>query len=460
MHKDKPIVSATAIVFSASLDARNYLREQVDAFGLNAVCFEKEAICFDNFKSIQPKIVIAETDLIEVVWRFIFALHASRVPAPLVIVSNHQKDGWFRTKGLPVTVHSVAMNRVGKLLFKKLAHLADNLVSNDEHASGARQPLLVGQSDAVLNIRSMLPGIVKARGAVLIVGEPGTGKELLARLIVAMSHNEKTFIKIDCRELKPELLVNGWFQAAIGNGNKAKPATIFLDHVDQMSPISQAEMRMLIETSRKSLNGEKINNRNNIRFVASSGKHIESLVEKGAFRKDLFYRLNVIPVDMPALRDRKDDIPLLMDYFTIEACSKMKKCVMVPSQQVREMLCRHTWPGNVKELQNQMWRVAETGSEKCLYANTNMPKVRKDTREYLFNVLGKAELPKSSEIKNFLPAIQNMSLKGICDEFVSKTERNLMKKALDATSWNRRKAAQLLNISYKSMLNKMKAYDI
>lgn len=460
MNNCNPIASSTAIVFSAFLDARNYLREQVDSLGFNAFCFEREAICFDNFQSVQPEMIIVETDSLEVVYRFIFMLHASQVHATLLIVSDHPKEDSFTSSELQVPVYWAAMKQVDERLLKRLVRSADNKFKISERLNSAYYPMFVGQSDTVQKIRTMLPSIIEARDSVLIVGEPGTGKELLARLIVAMSQNENKFIKIDCRELIPQTLVNGWFSSTFGNGNGIKPATIFLDHIDQMSPVSQAEMRLLIEASRKSLNGVNLNVRNTIRFVASSDKPIESLVREGAFRKDLFYRLNVIPVDLPPLRDRRDDISLLMDHFVIEASNQMKKSVKVPSQQAREMLYMHNWPGNVKELRNQMWRVADTGSEECLYANTNMPKVEKNSSEYLLSVLGKEELPKFSEIKNYLPAVKNMSLKGICDEFVTRTERRLMKKALESTQWNRRKAAQLLKISYKSMLNKIKAYDI
>jgi DNA-binding NtrC family response regulator len=460
LNKHNPITSSTTIVFSASSNARNYLREQVGSLGFNAFCFEKEAICFDNVYSIQPDMVIVETDSLEVVWRFIFMLHASQLYPPLLIVSDHSKGDCYTTGELQVPVYWAAIKQVNERLLKKLVHSGDNKVRNSENLYSAHYPMFVGHSDAVQKIKAKLPSIIKARDSVLIAGEPGTGKELLARLIVARSQNENMFIKIDCRELMPEILVNGWFSSTFGNGNGAKLATIFLDHIDQMSPASQAEMRLLIEASRKPLNGVDLKDRNTIRFVASSDKHIESRVREGAFRKDLFYRLNVIPVDLPPLRDRRDDISLLMDHFIIEACHQMKKCVKVPSQQAREMLYMHNWPGNVKELRNQMWRVAETGSEVCLYANTNMPKVEKNSSEYLLSVLGKEALPKPSEIKNYLSALKNMSLKGICDKFVTRTERRLMKKALESTHWNRRKAAQLLNISYKSMLNKIKAYDI
>lgn len=460
LMSDNPIAFSNAIVFSVSLDTRNYLREQLGGLGFNAFCFEKEAICFDNFKSIQPEIIIVETDALEVVWRFIFILHANQVFAPLLVISHHSNDDDHAVGQLQVPVTWTAMSHVDEHFLKKWVGAADNMAGNGEQVSRAHYPMFVGRSDAVKKIKSMLPRIIETRDSVLIAGETGTGKELLARLIVAMSRNENMFVKIDCRDLNPGTLINGWFASTFGNGNGAEPATIFLDHIDQMSPVSQAEMRLLIEASRKSPNGLILKDRNIIRFVASSGKQITSLVREGAFRKDLFYRLNVIPVDLPPLRERRDDISLLMDHFIIEACSKLKKCVKVPSQQAREMLYLYNWPGNVKELRSQMWRVAETGSEKCLYANTRMPKLEKNSRAYLLSVLGKEELPKSSEIINYLPALKNMSLKGICDEFVTRTERRLMKKALESTHWNRRKAAQLLNISYKSMLNKIKAYDI
>jgi DNA-binding NtrC family response regulator len=451
---------STAIIYTAALDTRNYLREKVHDFGLNAICFEQEAVCFDNFRSIQPKFIIAETDATEVIWRFIFALHASRVSAPLLIVSNQPKNLLQPFKNFHHPVYSTNISRVGKNIFKTLVSAADNVVRKDLFSNSKPLPLFIGQSDAVANIRLMLPNITKSRDSVLITGEQGTGKELLARLMVAMSQNEKTFAKIDCRLLRPELLVNGWFQSTFMDGNGRMPTTIFLDRIDQLSLVSQAEMRLLIEACRRARNGFETQHRNDIRFIASTEHPIESMVAKGGFRKDLFYRLNVIPVNIPPLRDRKEDISLLMDHFVIEACNKMEKCVMVPTRQAREMLYMHDWPGNVKELQNQMRRVVESGSEGCLSDNANIPKVSKGTREYIFNILGQAELPKSSEIKYHLRAIKNLSLKGISDKFVSSTEKKLMKKALEITNWNRRKAAEILNISYKSMLNKMKAYDI
>jgi len=122
---------------------------------------------------------------------------------------------------------------------------------------------------------------------------------------------------------------------------------------------------------------------------------------------------------------------------------------------------RYHWPGNVEELKTYMRRISMAGNESCILANSIMPKVRsKNTREFFLNSSCLDELPKHHEIKSFLSDTSELSLKYICEEFVSRTEKRLMQKALESTNWNRKKAAKLLDISYKSMLNKMKTYDI
>ena len=459
MHRENTIEQLPVIVFSASTEARNYLRGQINDLGYNAVCFGNEAICFDNFRPIQPKFVIAETDSEDVAWRFLFALHVAGVMIPLFIVSEHLNDRKFRSKDYQVPTYFITIDHQKDRPLNKAFGFADAAMRIADKAT-CRLPLFIGRANAIAKIRAILPIISEARDTVMITGEPGAGKELLARLIVGLSNNEERFIKIDCRQLRPDMLVNGLLERAMGNGKEGKPTTIFLSHLDYLSVDCQAKMLLVLEAAQKIDQNTADNGGKAFRFLAAANRPIGRLVSHREFRKDLFYRLNVIPVAIPALRERKEDISLLMDFFIIEACAKMQKCVTIPSKQSREMCYLHDWPGNVQELKNQMVRVAESGSEFCLYSNASMPKLDRDAREYLFKASGIDELPQSYEIKDHLQAIQNLSLKGICDKFVNRTERRLMKKALESTNWNRKKAAGLLNISYKTMLNKMKTYDI
>jgi two-component system response regulator AtoC len=155
------------------------------------------------------------------------------------------------------------------------------------------------------------------------------------------------------------------------------------------------------------------------------------------------------------------DVSLLMDYFIIESSLKNNKCIVILSKKTREILYTHDWPGNVDELSTYMYRVSAEGHESCIFNNNNIQKILKSSRhENFLKSTGIDTLPEAHEIKALIPTVENLGLRSICDEFVARTEKRLMKKALESTNWNRKKAAKLLNISYKSMLNKIKVYDI
>jgi transcriptional regulator with AAA-type ATPase domain len=149
-----------------------------------------------------------------------------------------------------------------------------------------------------------------------------------------------------------------------------------------------------------------------------------------------------------------------MDYFLIKACAACQRSMLIPSPRAQDALFLYHWPGNVDELKSYMRRVAAAGNESCIFDNYRLPKLRKNSREYFLRAAGSEDLPKIQEIKKSLPDMHNLSLKKVCEEFVARTEKKLMQRALESTNWNRKKAAQLLNISYKSMLNKIKVYDI
>jgi DNA-binding NtrC family response regulator len=449
----KYISTDNAIIFSESHGERDYLRNRIAPFGFNAVCFEKEAICFDNFRSIAPKIVIVQTETSQIILRFIFALHAFGLECPLLIVSDSLSADTLvkHDAGVFPQAEAVATDTlpfIGEIM--EIFH-GSHLVQ-----AMPRLPLLVGKNSAIQNIRSQLPGIADLRDPVILIGEPGTGKELVVRLIHQMARQERSLIKIDCGELQPEMLINGWLDETLGIDAVSKPVTLFFSNLHLASREIQSEILLVIDRVDSILGQQK----RDARIIAACDPVIHDRLQKNEFKKELFFRLNVIPIQMPPLRDRRGDIPLLMDYFIIKACTTIQRSILIPSQKSRDALYLYHWPGNADELETYMYRVAAAGDEACIFDNYRIPKLRKNSREYFLKAVGVEDLPKVQEIKNSLPGMRNLSLKKVCEEFVAQTEKKLMQRALDSTNWNRKKAAQLLNISYKSMLNKIKVYDI
>lgn len=447
-----------AVIYSGSLNERDFLRNQVGACGLSAICFEQENTCIDNIKSIQPGIVIVQTDFPECVWRFLFSLHFTGLRAPLLILSERLNAERFEQFGLEMTIHSITNHHQGRQLLNKIKTLtATPLIQRD----GDGAPLLVGESPDIEKIRTMMPSLSRSRDCILIMGERGTGKELISRLIVQSANARNDIIKINCSGLEPQVLINGAMKKIIGLIKKSNSVTVLLDKIHLISSEIQADLLLLVEEAQKFRDLEKANSSPGVRFIATSENKIEELVNREAFRKDLYYRLNVIPVFLRPLRDRKMDVSLLMDYFIIESSLKNNKCIVIPSKKTRETLYAYHWPGNVDELRNYMYRVSAEGHESCIFNNNSIQKILKSSgQENPLKATGIDPLPEAHEIKAFIPTAENLSLRSICDEFVARTEKRLMKKALESTNWNRKKAAALLNISYKSMLNKIKAYDI
>ncbi|MGD9364665.1 MAG: sigma 54-interacting transcriptional regulator [Desulfobacteraceae bacterium] len=375
----------------------------------------------------------------------------------MLILSEHLKAERFSIHGVDINLHCVSDYRNGGSIIKKIKQLSRD---SGTECGKPIPSLLVGESKEIRQIRTMLPNISKSPDSILIEGEKGTGKELLSRLISGPTGAQACIVKVDCSILEPDVLINGAMKQIIGLIHQYGFVTVLLSNIHLVSLALQADLLLLVEEMQKIKGTEGNSRQYGARFICTSAVKIDALVEKGDFRKDLYYRLNVIPIFLPPLRNRKMDISMLMDYFTIDACIKTHKCISVPSQKDRELLALHDWPGNLDELKRSMARYVVDGNRTCLYGNKSLQRILKCSGESLFTGASANDLPKTYEIKDFIPTAKSLSLKSICDEFVFRTEKKLLKKALASTNWNRKKAAELLNISYKSMLNKMKIYDI
>ncbi len=447
---------SSIIVFSQSPNERDFLRTSLKEEGFTSFCFEMETICFDNLTSIRPTCIIAKTDSTATAWRFIFALNRFWQQCTLILVSDAMNQRQFQIQKPNVSVHCLPKRKfsngfngsIRELLSKKPIHGVSKI------------PLIVGQTKVIRNIRNMLPCLDESRDPILITGEKGTGKELLARAIGLWSQSDNTFIKIDCSQLLPKMIAHKMENPEAFLGDRSKKRTILLDKIHLLKRSVQAELLLLIESVTDLSTNGKTTGSPLLKLIATSESNIEHMVEQGLFRKDLFYRLKVIPISIPPLRHRREDISLFIDYFLIEACAELNKSVIIPSDQTREQLYVYDWPGNLSELKKTMHRIALTGDETSAFANERMLKHKKRFQKRLPYSIEMEALPSSFEIHNYLPAVKNLSLRRICNEFVSRTEKKLMKKALTTASWNRKKAAGLLNISYKSLLNKIKIYEL
>jgi DNA-binding NtrC family response regulator len=452
------------IVFSKTSRERDYWRNILVQKGVTVLFFEKETIFFDNLKSLNARAIILITDSHPLVWRFIFALNACNEDARLLIISNTMTDSLFQLYGSPVSVHCFSDAFHANGLCPPLWEIID---AGPDAEPRTGQELFIGLSPAIRGINAALPGLIKNGNPVLITGEGGTGKELLARMIANHAGRDSIFIKVSCSDLSVPGADNGngSNQAALGrigllesleSSISDNTATVLFDNINKMDLQLQSEMLHFLDKNFEFDGGQGCH----IRIIATSTEDIASLVGSNRFRKDLYYRLNVIPLYLPPLRKRRQDIPLLLDHFIINECARLGKSFLIPSEQAAGWLFTYHWPGNLEELGRAVRRFAASGDETQLFKHTGIPFPDKDTGEYLALTVEMESLMDPVRIQSCLPALGSMSLKSISDQFVCRTEKKLLRKALESTNWNRKKAAALLSISYKSMLNKMKHYEL
>ena len=303
---------------------------------------------------------------------------------------------------------------------------------------------IIGNSTAIREVFSMISRVSKTEANVLITGESGTGKELVARAI--HYHSLKAggpFIPLDCTTIPEELVESelfghekGAFTCAYENKlgliEMANGGTIFLDEIGDLDFSLQKKLLRFLQEKEFFRVGGKKTVKVDARVIASTNRELEEAVEKGEFRKDLFYRLNVIRIQMPPLRERKEDIRLIAKHFLDAFSGRNRKDILGFSEEVLRILEKYDWPGNVRELENTVERAVIL----CPYDHIEV--------ESLPQKLKPAEGDPGAGEELDLPSL----------------ERRVILKALEKTSWNQSAAAVLLGISRKSLRTKMKNLEL
>jgi len=239
---------------------------------------------------------------------------------------------------------------------------------------------IIGESPKMKMVYNVVERIAESNVTVLVRGETGTGKELVAAAIHKRSkRRDEPFVKLNCAAITDTLIESELFGHEKGAFTDAKDArkgrfeladggTLFLDEIGDISSSAQVKLlRVLQEREFERVGGSKTI-KVNVRLVAATNRNLEEMVKNGTFREDLYYRLNVIPIDLPALRERGDDIPLLVNFFLQKSMSNHKKRVVI-TDEAMDILCQYTWPGNVRELENTVERIVLMGSEDGITAD-------------------------------------------------------------------------------------------
>lgn len=305
---------------------------------------------------------------------------------------------------------------------------------------------LIGESQKIKDLREQMEMAARSNSRVLIFGESGTGKEVAARLLHEKSQRDgKPFVEVNCAAIPQELIESelfghekgsftGAFEKKNGKFELADGGTLFLDEIGDMSLQAQAKVLRVIETQEFQRVGGNKNINVDVRIIAATNKDLREEVKKGSFREDLFFRLNVIPLFVPPLRERKDDIPILVEYFLDSLAEEYGKPPRKILTEALKYLLSYDWPGNVRELKNVIERLVIMTPSNIIDAKNLFIPVEHEGSDYF----------------------QYKTLKDARDAF----EKDYITKKLEENNWNISRTAEILDVERSNLHRKIKAYEI
>ncbi len=334
-------------------------------------------------------------------------------------------------------------------------------------------------------VRDLIHRVADTDVTVLVRGESGTGKELVARALHRSSpRRDRTFVKVNCAALPSELLESelfgferGAFTGAIqqkpGKFEFASQGTMFLDEISEMHTSLQAKLLQVLQEGEFSRLGGREDVRVDVRIVAATNRDLETAVANGTFREDLFFRLNVVCITLPPLRQRRDEIPVLTDLFLRHYAEHYNRPHITLNEATMSLFQQYQWPGNVRELENLIKRAVVLGGDESIRRELTaslagrtavpspIPLLQWPTDPPASAPPAPARPPELAPVSTPEPAVvATGSLKDIARQAARNAERDLISRTLQQTRWNRREAASILGISYKALLYKIKDAEL
>lgn len=313
---------------------------------------------------------------------------------------------------------------------------------------------IVSQSPKMQRVFSVIQKVAKTSSTVLVLGESGTGKELIAKAVHKLSGRSGRLVPVNCGAIPEEILESelfghekgsftGAINSRIGRFQMADGGTIFLDEIGEMSPKLQVKLLRVLQEKRIEPVGSTRSIDVDVRVVAATNKDLREEVRAGRFREDLYYRLQVIPVDLPPLRERGEDTLLLTRYFLDKICESLGISSITLTDEVKDILVKYTWPGNIRELENLIERVSVL-VEHGVLSKADLP-------EYM---IGSSPLqPKETVIQT----VDELPFDGVdFNDLVNRYEVNLIRLALTRTNGNKKAAAKLLRLNRTTLVEKIR----
>jgi len=330
----------------------------------------------------------------------------------------------------------------------------ENMVLKETLSKKYGMPEIVGKSQVILEVAAKIRKVAATDSTVLLLGESGTGKELFARSIHQLSDRARSnFIAINCAAIPSELLESelfgyerGAFTGAdrrkIGYFELAHTGTLFLDEIGELPPPLQVKLlRVLQEKSFQRLGGTKTI-QIDVRIISASNNNFEDLIRQGLFREDLYYRISVVPVTIPPLRERREDIPLLVDHLLKKYEKELNRKGLHIEEETLALMQNQVWKGNVRELENCI----ERGAILCAGNRIGSQDMGISTVH-----------PAESLPRDFLAG---QGLQEVAARAAARAEREMMLSVLKENDWNKTRAAEQLKVSYKTLLTKIKDYNL
>ncbi len=452
--------AVTTIISAETPDYGAFLESLVDQVGLTSRRVPPESLTQEFLEGSRPTLVVVET----------------RQPIP------SELSRCVKACGVPLTVVSENAQALSSLSsdnghgvwgFRKpldpsafVRCLGDFVEKNGklpEDGALWEGPYLIGIGEAMRNVRRRIARIAATDLGVLIRGETGAGKGIAAMAI----HNNSSrrhgpFVQVNCSSIPPTLLESelfGYRKGAFTGAYRDKPGkfdlarggSLFLDEISDMSPFMQAKLLQVLQDSEYAPLGHAENIRTDVRIFAASNAPLEEMMARGQFRQDLYFRLNVVLIELPPLRERLEDIRPLTQYFLNKYAALFGCPVPGLSQELCALMELYDWPGNVRELENCIKGLVALGNDEEVLKSFREKVRRKPVR------LDAAENPNVGEL---IKDVRQSSLREVVQRIADEVERRMIYEALKETRGNKRKAAELLGVSPRTLYKKMCSFDL